>query len=164
MQVYLPVHQATCREEILDRIDPFGFDNQTVIRYIKHFDDSGRADVTFRYACIKAVAAKIIKSVHIQLTAYELMQKAFRVFVLEDLNGKTQLAVHLFIHLFHQHERNLFVRDSFYNRVFQYMRERAVSYIMQQDGSLHGLRFTIKDKIAFGGQLGDSFTHQVKST
>ena len=89
MQVYLPVHQATCREEILDRIDPFGFDNQTVIRYIKHFDDSGRADVTFRYACIKAVAAKIIKPVHIQLTAYELMQKAFRIFVLEDLNGKT---------------------------------------------------------------------------
>lgn len=123
MQVYLPVHQATCREEILDRIDPFGFDNQTVIRYIKHFDDSGRADVTFRYACIKAVAAKIIKSVHIQLTAYELMQKAFRVFVLEDLNGKTQLAVHLFVHPFHQHKRNLFVRDSFYNRVFQYMRE-----------------------------------------
>jgi HD superfamily phosphohydrolase len=55
-------------------------------------------------------------------------------------------------------------RDSFYNRVFQYMRERAVSYIMQQDGSLHGLRFTIKDKIAFGGQLGDSFAHQVEST
>ncbi len=73
MQVYLPVHQATCCEEILDRIDPFGFDNESVIRYIKHFDNSGGTDVSFCHACIKAVTAKIIKSVHIQLTAYELM-------------------------------------------------------------------------------------------
>ena len=44
-----------------------------VIRYIKHFDNSGGTDVSFCHACIKAVTAKIIKSVHIQLTAYELM-------------------------------------------------------------------------------------------
>ena len=121
MQIYLPVHQATCRKEILDRVDSFGFDNQAVIRYIKHFYNPCGTDISFCHTCVKAVAAKIIQSVHIQLTAYKLMEKAFWIFVFEDLNGKTKLTVHLFVHPFHQHEGNLFVGDSFYYSIFQYM-------------------------------------------
>ena len=93
MQIYLPVHQATCRKEILDRVDSFGFDNQAVVRYIKHFYNPCGTDISFCHTCVKAVAAKIIQSVHIQLTAYKLMEKAFWIFVFEDLNGKTKMCI-----------------------------------------------------------------------
>ena len=63
-------------------------------------------------------------------TSSKLVQKAFRILVLEDLNGKVELAVHLLVHPLHQHKGNLFVGDSFYNGVFQDMGERAVTDVM----------------------------------
>ena len=151
MQVYLPIHQAACRQEIFDGVDAFGFNDKSVIGYIKHLDDAGRADVSFCNTGIETVTAKIIEAVHIQLAADELMQESLRIFVLEYLDGETKLPVHLFVHSFHQHQRDFFMRNSLYNRILKYMRKRTMSDVMQQDSCLYGFCFTVEDKIAFGG-------------
>jgi len=164
VQIYLPVHQAACSQEILNRIDAFRFDNEAVVRHVEHFDDSCRTDIPFRYAGVETVASKIIEPVHIQLPAYKLMQETFRIFVLEDLNGKAELPVHLLVHPFHEYKGDFFVRNSFDNGVFEHMRERTVTDVVQQDSRLYSFSLAVKDKITFGGQLGDSFAHQVEST
>ena len=92
------------------------------------------------------------------------MQETFRIFVLEDLNGKAELPVHLLVHPFHEYKGDFFVRNSFDNGVFEHMRERTVTDVVQQDSRLYSFSLAVKDKITFGGQLGDSFAHQVEST
>ena len=131
MQIYLPIHEATCCQEIFDRVDTFGFNYETVVGHIKHLDDAGRTDIPFCNTGIETVTTKIIEAVHIQLTTDELMQKPFRIFVLKDLYGKTKLPVHFFIHSFHQHKGDFFVRNSLYNRIFKHMRKRTMSDVMQ---------------------------------
>ena len=109
MQVDLPVHQATGGEEVFDGVDAFGLYHQMVVLYIQHLDDAGGANVAFGHSGIETVAAQVVQAVHIQLPAYQLVQEAFGIFVLEDLNGECQLSVHLLVDAFHQHQGDVFV-------------------------------------------------------
>lgn len=83
VQIDLPVHQAAGSEEVLNRIDAFGLYYQVVILYIQHLDNAGGANVAFGHSGIEAVAAQVVQAVHIQLPAYQLVQEALGVFILE---------------------------------------------------------------------------------
>ena len=162
MQIYLPVHQAACSEEVFDRVDSFGFYDQMVVFYIEHLDDARRTYVTFRYSGIEAVAAQVVEAVHVQLSAYQLVEETLGVFILEYLDGKCQLPVHFFVDAFHEHQGNVFVRDTFYNSIFKHVRERTVPDVVHEDSRLYGFRFTVENEVSFGGKLLDSFTHKVE--
>lgn len=53
---------------------------------------------------------------------------------------------------------------SFDNGVFKNMRKRPVADVVQKDGCLYGFGFTVEYEVPFGGQLRDSFAHQVESS
>ena len=69
MQIDLPVHQTPGSKKVFYGINAFGFNHEMVICYIKHFDDSGRSDVTFRYTGIEAVATQVVETIHVELSA-----------------------------------------------------------------------------------------------
>ena len=87
VQINLPIHQAPRGEEVLDGVDAFGLDHQMVIAYIKHLDDTRRADITLNHPRVVAVAPQVVKAVHIELTADQLVEETLRVLILEDLNS-----------------------------------------------------------------------------
>src|SRR3712207_9264537 len=90
MKIYLPIHQPACGKEVFYGIDAFGFDNQMVVCHIEHLDDTRRTDIPFGDSRVETVAAEIIEPVHVELSADELVQEAFGVFVLKNLNGETE--------------------------------------------------------------------------
>ena len=101
MQVNLPIHQPSGCQEIFNGIDAFGVHHQLVVHHIKHLDDAGRSDVSFSDTREERVAPEVIKTIHIQLTADELVQETLGILVLEDHQGKVQRPVHLLVDLFH---------------------------------------------------------------
>ena len=121
MQIYLPVHQTTGCEKVFDRIDAFGFNNEVVIGHIKHLDDTGRTDVPLCDTGIETVTSQIVQTVHVELPTDELVKETFGIFVFEYLDGKAELPVHFFVHAFHKHEGNLFVRYILHDSIFEYM-------------------------------------------
>ena len=149
VEIYLPIHQTTADEVVFDGIDALLFDNQRIIMYVEHLYYTGRADISFRNPCIETVATEIVKSVHIELTAYELMEKLLRIFVLENLYGKIQTSAELLIHALHEKQRNLFMVDTCYKRILQDVGKRAMPYIMKKNGGTYSLSLAFKDEIAF---------------
>ena len=117
-----------------------------VILYIQHLDNAGGANVAFGHSGIEAVAAQVVQAVHIQLPAYQLVQEALGVFILENLNGECQLSVHFLVDTFHQHQGDVFVGDALHDGIFQYV------------------GFAVEDKVSFGGKLLDGLTHQVEGS
>ena len=160
----LPVIGVPIKGSVLDGVDAFRLNYQVVVLHIEHLDDTGRADVSFGHSGIETVSAQIIQTVHIQLSAHQLVEEALGIFVLEDLDGKGELPFQLLVHALHEHQRDFFVRDACYDGVFEYMRERTMSYIVQEDGGLYSFGFAIEDEVAFGSKGSDSFAHQVKCT
>ena len=164
MQIDLPVHQAAGGEEVLNRIDAFGLYYQVVILYIQHLDNAGGANVAFGHSGIEAVAAQVVQAVHIQLPAYQLVQEALGVFILENLNGECQLSVHFLVDTFHQHQGDVFVGDALHDGIFQYVGEGSVADVVHQDSGFHSFGFAVEDKVSFGGKLLDGLTHQVEGS
>ena len=54
--------------------------------------------------------------------------------------------------------------NSAYQRVLQYVRERAVTYVVHQDGRLYGLCLAVENEIAFLLQRHYGFAHQMEGT
>ena len=162
VQIDLPVHQPAGGEEVLDGVDAFCLHYQVVVFHVEHLDDAGGADVPFDYARVVAVAAQVVQTVHVQLPADQLMQEAFRVFVLEDADGEGQLSVHLLVDALHQQQRDVFVRNAAHDGVLQYVRERTVPDVVHQDGGFHGFRLAVEDEVSFGGEVLYGFAHQVE--
>ena len=75
MQIDLPVHQAAGHQEVFDGVNAFGFYYQVIVFYIKHFDDAGGPDIAFGYTGIETVTPQIVQTIHIQLTADQLVQE-----------------------------------------------------------------------------------------
>ena len=47
---------------------------------------------------------------------------------------------------------------------FEHMRERSVSYVVQQDSGFYGFSFAVEDEMSLGCEFADGFAHQVEST
>ena len=73
------------------------------------------------------------------------MENLVRVFVLEDADGKVEPSAQVAVDLFHHHDGELLVRDAVDERVLQHVRERAVSDVVHEDGSLDGLFLGVED-------------------
>ena len=93
VQIDLPIHESTSGQEILDGVDAFCLDYQTVVADVEHFDDTGGADVAFGDTCEEGVAAQIVQTVHVQLAGDELMENLVGVFVLENADGQIQASL-----------------------------------------------------------------------
>ena len=92
------------------------------------------------------------------------MEEAFGVFVLENLDGERELSAKLVIHLFHHHQRDVLMTHTADEGVFQYMTERPVPDVVQEDGCLHRFCLAVEDEVSFLLQGKDSLSHQVEST
>ena len=88
-----------------------------------------------------------------RLPAYQLVQEALGVFILENLNGECQLSVHFLVDTFHQHQGDVFVGDALHDGIFQYVGEGAVADVVHQDSGFHSFGFAVEDKVSFGGIL-----------
>ena len=109
MQISLPVHQAAGHQEVFDGVNAFGFYYQVIVFYIKHFDDAGGPDIAFGYTGIETVTPQIVQTIHIQLTADQLVQEFLGIFIFEYLYGKIELTFHVLVHSFHQHQGDFFM-------------------------------------------------------
>ena len=109
VQIHLPIHQAARSEVVLNRIDAFLFNHQSVVDDVEHLDDACRADVSFGNTREERVAAQVVEPVHVELRGDELVKESLRVVVFEDFDGQREASLHLAVHLFHHHERNLLV-------------------------------------------------------
>ena len=109
MQIYLPVHQAAGHQEVFDGVNAFGFYYQVIVFYIKHFDDAGGPDIAFGYTGIETVTPQIVQTIHIQLTADQLVQEFLGIFIFEYLYGKIELTFHVLVYSFHQHQGDFFM-------------------------------------------------------
>ena len=67
------------------------------------------------------------------------------IFVFEDTDGKIQFSMKITIHLFHHQQRDVFMHYAVHQRMFQYVRKRAVSDVVHKDGSLYCLCLGIED-------------------
>ena len=164
VQIHLPVHQSTCCQVVLYRVDAFGIDYQSVVGHIEHLDNARTTDVALCNACIERVSTQIVQSVHVQLTGYQLVEYFVRVFVLEDAYRQIQLTFHVAVDLFHHQQRDVLVRDSVYQRVLQDMRERAMPNVVHEDSCLYSLSLRVKDVDTLLCQRLHGFRHQVQGT
>ena len=135
-----------------------------IVYHIEHLDDTSRTDIAFHHAGKETVATKIIQAIYIQLTGNELMQKSLGILVGKNLDGDVQFALEFLVESFHQAKRNFFVRNTFKQRMFQYVREGSVADIVQHDGGGKSFGFCIGDFMAFQTQLTDGFGYQKHGT
>ena len=162
VEVDLPIHEPAGGEEVFDGVDAFGFDHEVVVFHVEHLDDACGTDVAFAHAGVEAVAPQVVESVHVQLPADELVEEAFRVFVLEDADGEGGLSVRLLVDAFHQHQGDVFVRHAAHDGVFEHVREGAVADVVHEDGGFDGFGFAVEDEVALGGEVLDGFARQVE--
>ena len=160
VQIHLPVHQATGGEEVLNGIDTLRLHHQVVILHIEHLDDASRANVTLSHSRIETIAAQVVETVHIELTAHKLMQEALLILILVYAYGKIETSTQLMIHPLHQHQRNLFVMYARSDGILKHMREGSVPHIVQQDSNLHRLGLVIGNLHSFTTQRVYGFSHQ----
>ena len=146
VEIDLPIHESARSEVVLDGIDAFGVHHKAVVNDVEHLDDARRPDVAFGHACVERVTAQVIEAVNIELARNELVEEAFVVFVLENQDGQCKPAVHVLIDAVHHHERNLFMGDVVDECVLQHMRERSVTNVVHQDGSLYGFGLGIENE------------------
>lgn len=101
VQVYLPVHESSAEQKLLDAVDGLFFYHQFAFLYGEHFQDAVVSDYSFCNAREEAVAIQVVHSVYIQLARNQLMQESLRVFVGEDIYGCLQRALEMAVHLLH---------------------------------------------------------------
>ena len=77
------------------------------------------------------------------------MKEALGVVVLEDLDGEGELSAELFVHLFHDHEGDVFMADTAHEGVLEHVAEGSVPDVVQEDGCLHRLGFAVEDEMPF---------------
>ena len=88
-----------------------------IVYHVQHFNDTCRTDIAFCNSGIERITSQIVKSVHVQLTGYQLMKKILSILTFEDRNGKIQLPVEVIVYLLHHHQRDLFMGDSKYEEI-----------------------------------------------
>src|SRR5690554_4172469 len=130
MQVNLPIHQPSCDQKLLYGINPFLLNNYLIINHIKHLNNAIEANHPFGNPGKKTVPVEVIHTIGIKLTRYQLMQKSFRVFVVENSLGHSESASKMPVKLVHQHDRNQLMGNALYQCIFQRMGKRTMTYIM----------------------------------
>ena len=140
------------------------FDHQCIVDNVEHLDDACRSYVALGDASEERVASQIVQAVHVELTGDELMEEVLGILILEDADGERELSAEVMVHLFHHHQRDVFVRDAADKRVFQYMRERPVSDVVHQDGSFNSLGFAVEYEQALVLQREDGLAHQMEGS
>ena len=117
-------------EEARAKIAAAGVYSLMIVFYIKHFDDAGGPDIAFGYTGIETVTPQIVQTIHIQLTADQLVQEFLRITVSKNVECQRQAALEMTVQIFHQQARQVFVVH-IHQRMFKCMRKRTVAYIMQ---------------------------------
>ena len=96
-----------------------------------------------------------------RLAAYQFMEEMLGVLVFEDADGCFQLSAGLLVEALHQQQRDGFVFDVFDQCVFQCMRHRPVSYVVQQHGYLRSQAFFLGYYYPFFLQCAEGFGDQM---
>ncbi len=159
MQIDLPVHQSAGDEELLDGVDAFGFKDKFIVNYVHHFYQSGGGYVSLGHAAEERVSAEVVHTVHVELAGDELVQEPARILIFEDPYREVGSGDSL-----HHQQGYLFVGYTLNEGMFEYVRERSVSKVMEQDSDGSGLSFLVGDSYAFLPQGAEGFLHKVHST
>lgn len=156
MQIDLPVHQSAGDEELLDGVDAFGFEDKFIVDDVHHFYQSGGGYVSFGHAAEERVPAEVVHAVHIELAGNELVQEPPRILIFEDPYRKVRSRDSL-----HHQQGYLFVGYTLNEGMLEYMGERSVSEIMEQDGNHSSLSLLVGDSYSFLPQGAESFLHKM---
>ena len=141
MQINLPVHQAAGYEEFFNGINTLSFHHQLIVMHVEHFDDTCRANNSLAYTAVETIAAQVVEPVHIQLTRNELMQEMLVIIVGEYFQCEGEFSIIFIVHPLHHAERNLLVGDMLNNTVFECMRKRPMTNIVQQNTGTYRFGF-----------------------
>ena len=161
VQIHLPIHEPPRHDELFDRINGLLFDAKLTVHDVQHFDDAFTSDFAFSHATVKAVAREVVQSVHVQLTADQLVEEWLGVMVVENFDCQVQGAPHLVVQTAHDECTYVFVVNALDDAVFQSMAEGAMTHVVQQDGQTSGFRLFLSDGDTFVAQAVDGFLHQV---
>ncbi len=163
VKVDLPVHQAARDDEFLDRIDAFLVHHQFIVLHIEHADDAVGAHDALANTGKETVAAQIVKAVHVELAAHQLMEEMLGIAVVEDADGSSQAAPELLVETLHVEARAYLV-GHVGQRMLGGMGERAVADVVHEDGQLGPQHLVVGELHPFYLQHLEGTSHEVEGT